>query len=630
MCAICGKLVVTGNGTVEREHIERMNTIMHHRGPDDSGVYLSRGIGLGHRRLSIIDLYTGKQPLSNENGNIWVVFNGEIYNFKVLREDLIASGHWFSTNTDTEVIVHLYEEFGAGFVSKLHGMFAIALWDEQENTLVLARDRIGIKPLYYCRTEDSLIFASELKAILTDPAVSRSISFTAINTLAAYYYIPGEATLFKCIKKLLPGHYLLCRNGAIEDIEYWDLRFPLVKTKKSEAEAREEIIELLRNAVRDHMISDVPVGLLMSGGLDSTGLLSLVAEQTDKVISTFTIGFDSAVFADERKYARMAAGRFGTKHYDMTIGARDFAEFLPQYVWHMEEPICEPPAVALYYVTKLAGSHVKVLISGEGGDEAFAGYPNYRNLVWLERIKKVTGPLSSAIGSLLLRADGLLHEGRIGKYAQLMGMDFEDYYYSRTSSTFSFLSSHAHELYTDDFRCVLEQEKKEEYRETLLPGIRDLELLDKMLYIDTRTWLPDDLLLKADKMTMANSVELRVPLLDHRVLEYAALLPSHFKLNGITTKYILKKAFQGRVPEEIIRRKKTGFPVPYDQWLSNELQEHIRAVLLDDKAMKRGYFKRGAVERMLNANSRQPAYSKELFLLVALELWHQAFIDTFP
>jgi asparagine synthase (glutamine-hydrolysing) len=617
-----------GGRKIDREHIERMSNIMQHRGPDDSGVYLSTRVGLGHRRLSIIDLHTGKQPLSNERGTIWVVFNGEIYNYRELRDDLLKKGHLFKTQTDTEVIVHLYEEYDVAFVAKLQGMFAIALWDEEGQTLVLARDRVGIKPLYYSVADGNLLFASEMKAILTDTSVSRSISFGAIDLLLRYHYMPGETTLFKGIKKLLPGHYLLYRNSVIKDVEYWDLRFPAVKIKKDEATVKNELIELLRKAVCDHMISDVPVGFLLSGGLDSTALLSFAVEQTDKAISTFTIGFDSESFADERKYARIAANRFGTTHYDMTIGPHDFVQFLPQYVWYMEEPICEPPAVALYHVTKLASSHVKVLLSGEGGDEAFAGYPNYRNLVWMERIKKVLGPLSSTTGALLLGANELLHSDRFGKYAQLMGVNFADYYYSRTSTPFAFMCSHAQELFSADFLCVLEQEKKEEYRESLFTRIKDLELLDKMLYIDTKTWLPDDLLVKADKMTMANSVELRVPLLDHSVLEYASALPAHFKLHGMTTKYILKEAFTGRVPEEIIRRKKTGFPVPYDKWMSNELKEYMSAILLDDRTMKRGYFQRDAIRRMLDANGRSATYSKEIFLLVVLELWHRCFIDS--
>ena len=630
MCAICGKLDIKGGRKIDPVLIERMCSIMQHRGPDDSGTYYSKRVGLGHRRLSIIDLQTGKQPLSNERETVWVVFNGEIYNYRELRDDLTKKGHLFKTQTDTEVIVHLYEEYDVEFVAKLQGMFAIALWDEQRQTLILARDRVGIKPLYYSVTNDSLLFASEMKAILMDESVSRDISFMAIDLLLRYHYIPGESTFFKSIKKLLPGHYLLFRNGAIKDFEYWDLRFPIVKTKKNEALLKKELIELLRTTVRAHMISDVPVGVLLSGGVDSTALLSFAVEQTDKPISTFTIGFDSINFADERHYAQIAADKFGTKHYDMTINSREFAQFLPQYVWHMEEPICEPPAVALYYVTKLASSHVKVLLSGEGGDEAFAGYPDYRNIIWLERIKKALGPLSPTTGSLLFRVNKLVHSARLEKGARLMDVAFEDYYFSKTSTPFSFFSMHSHELYTDNFRCALEKEKKEDYRHYLLTRINDMELLDKMLYLDTKTWLPDDLLLKADKMTMANSVELRVPLLDHAVLEYAASLPTEFKLRMFTTKYILKKAFEGRVPHQILYRKKAGFPVPYDQWMSHDIVGFVRDLLLSQNSVSREYFQRGTVERLLNANIKQSTYAKELFILIALELWHHIFVDNIP
>ncbi len=627
MCAICGKLDIKGNRGVDQRLIERMSNIMEHRGPDDSGIYLSTRVGLGHRRLSIIDLKTGKQPLSNERDTIWVVFNGEIYNYRELRDHLITKGHVFKTQADTEVIVHLYEEYDLEFVAMIRGMFAIALWDTETRTLVLARDRVGIKPLYYSLTHDALIFASELKAILVDDSVSRDISFVGIDSLLRYHYLPGEATLFKEIKKVLPGHYLVYRNNAISDIEYWDLQFPAIKTRKSESVVKQELIELLKQTVRDHMISDVPVGVLLSGGVDSTAILSFAVEQAHKPVSAFTVGFDSDKFADERQYAKIAADRFGVKHYDMTIAARDFADFLPRYVWYMEEPVCEPPAVALYFVTKLASAHVKVLLSGEGGDEAFGGYPEYRNLVWLEYLKKMCGSGSSYAKSLMLNVNKFLNSGRIEKGARLMDMKLEDYYLSKTSTPLSFFVQYNQELYTDSFRDVLEAEAREEYRDLLLTQIADMELLDKMLYVDTKTWLPDDLLLKADKMTMANSVELRVPLLDHVVLEYAASLPADFKLRRFTTKYIMKTALEGRIPEAIMRRKKTGFPIPYDEWLSRDIEEFVRDLLLSKTAINRRYFRPGLVEWMLNANLKQRSYSKEVFLLTALELWHHVFID---
>jgi asparagine synthase (glutamine-hydrolysing) len=371
----------------------------------------------------------------------------------------------------------------------------------------------------------------------------------------------------------------------------------------------------------------VPVGVLLSGGVDSTALLSFAVEQTDKDISTFTIGFESDQFADERKYAALAAKKFGTRHYDMTIDASEFAAFLPQYVWHMEEPVCEPPAVALYYISRLAKGRVKVLISGEGGDEAFAGYPNYRNLVWLERMKKFAGPLSPMIGKAVTFFTGHGSLTRFKKYGSLMGMDFNDYYYSRASSPLTFMNKNAEDFFTAEFQGTLDGGNTHCFRDLLLRNCDDRELLDKMLYIDTKTWLADDLLLKADKITMANSIELRVPLLDHGVLEYAASLPTDLKLRRFTTKYVLKKAFEGRVPDEILYRKKTGFPVPYERWMSNELSECLRDLLLDKKTMGRGYFQKKAVLQMIDANCRHSSYSKEIFLLAVLELWHRCFVD---
>ncbi|MDF0673214.1 MAG: asparagine synthase (glutamine-hydrolyzing) [Nitrospira sp.] len=628
MCGICGKMLLIEESSVDSSLIERMSSAMIYRGPDDWGVYTSRKIGLGHRRLSIIDLQTGKQPLSNEDDTVWVVFNGEIYNFRELRNDLVRRGHTFKTHTDTEVIVHLYEDYGEAFVSKLRGMFAIALWDETSETLILARDRVGIKPLYYFMNDDCLLFGSEIKSLLADNVVPREIDLKGLRLLLAYHYIPGEGTLLKGIKKLLPGHYLTARDGKCVDKAYWDLSFSSPQSNITMNEAEERLVEIIQQSVRDHMISDVPVGFLLSGGVDSTALLSFAVEETDRKVSTFTLGFEGESFADERYYARIAANRFGTEHYDLSITANDFREFLPGYVRHMEEPICEPPGIALYYVSKLAKDHVKVLISGEGGDEAFAGYQNYRNLVWLEKIKKVAGFLRHGCGqiaSYLTQSEAL---ERFDKYSRLMTMEFEEYYYGRTSNPFSLFNKNANNLYGPQLRDSNAGDGEfDKYRKALFPNIKNLHLLNQMLYIDTKTWLPDDLLVKADKMTMANSIELRVPLLDHIVLEYAASLPPEFKLKGSTTKYILKKAFEGRIPHEILHRKKTGFPVPYEHWLANDLKEYVHDLLCDERTLNRGYFQRKAIGRLLEPNSGRQTNSKEIFLLVVLELWHRCFID---
>lgn len=627
MCGICGKVEFDRGASVSGALIRSMLDTIRHRGPDDEGVYLAPQVGLGHARLSIIDLSSGHQPLGNENGTVWIVFNGEIYNYQELRNQLLAKGHVFKTQTDTEVIVHLYEEYGPQCLEKLRGMFAFALWDENQKSLFLARDRVGIKPLYYSLTRNNIVFASEIKAILADPSINRELAPEIIDRFLTFLYLPGEETLLQGIGKLAPGHYLLLKGGKAEIRQYWDIQFYKPSQCPSLKDAEGELSDLVAEAVEMHMIADVPVGVLLSGGVDSTAVLSCAAERTEKEISTFTVGFSDSGGADERPYARLAAEAYGTKHYDMTITASDFADFLPKYVWHMEEPVCEPPAVALYYVSKLARKYVKVLLSGEGGDEAFAGYDNYRSLVWLERLKQVWPAVNRPASQGLSRANSWFHSARVAKYAPLVNAAFPDYYYSRTSTPYRYSGNGIGELYSSDFVKLIDREYTIEPVRKLFAVVKDQAILDQMLYIDTKTWLADDLLVKADKMTMANSLELRVPLLDHRLLEFAASLPPHYKLNGFALKYIWKKAMSKRVPERILKRRKAGFPVPYEFWLRNNLRDQIRAILTDRKAVERGYFDKAAVEKLINANNASGAHSKEVFSLVALELWHRAFLD---
>jgi len=607
--------------------VKAMGDTIRHRGPDDEGRYVSGPIGLGFRRLSIIDLQSGHQPLSNEDGTIWIVFNGEIYNFQELRAFLLSKGHVFKTQSDTEVIVHLYEELGFQCLEMLRGMFAFAIWDENAKTLFLARDRVGIKPLYYCLTDSSLVFASEIKAILADPSIDREIAPEMIDRFLTFLYMPGDETLLKGIRKLAPGHYLVIKDGKPVIRQYWDLRFAEPTRNRSFKDAEADLLSLLDETVGLHMIADVPVGVLLSGGVDSTGVLSFAVHGTDKEISSFTVGFSGGEVADERPYARLAAERFGTQHHDITITSKDFAAFMPEYVWHMEEPICEPPAIALYYVSKLARNYVKVLLSGEGGDEAFAGYSNYRNLVWLERVKRGLFQLKGTVARGLSFADSLFHLPRVAKYLPLMNDRFPDYYYSRTSNPYRYAGNRFGGVYSDDFAQAIDREHTLRPVRRLQAHVREQNTLDAMLYIDTKTWLPDDLLIKADKMTMANSVELRVPLLDHRVLEFAASLPPNFKLKGFTTKHILKKALSEKIPKEIRDRKKTGFPVPYESWLRNDLKDVVWDVLMDRRTVERGYFRKEAVEALLQANSNGTNYSKEIFSLLSLELWQRTFLE---
>src|ERR1039458_9035396 len=419
MCGICGKLEFSQGAKVSPSLIKSMADTIAHRGPDDEGFYVSGQIGLGFRRLSIIDLGGGHQPLSNEDGSVGVIFNGEIYNYKELREGLLEKGHIFKTNTDTEVLVHLYEEFGEHLVQQLRGMFAFALWDEKNKSLMLARDRVGIKPLYYQLSLESLVFASEIKAILADPAVQPEIDTAVIDRFFSFYYVPGEETLLKGIRKLAPGHYMVVKQGQAEIRQYWDLQFPDQTGDRNLKTAEEELLSLLDETVRLHMRSDVPVGFLLSGGVDSTAMLRLATGKTGQSISSYTVGFSEPGLTDERPYARLAASVCGSEHHEITITSKEFADFLPEYMWHMEEPFCEPPAVALYYISKFARQFVTVLISGEGGDEAFGGYQNYRNFLWLERLKKLPGPFRQLFFAALSGIGRVTDSSKFNYYSTL-------------------------------------------------------------------------------------------------------------------------------------------------------------------------------------------------------------------
>jgi asparagine synthase (glutamine-hydrolysing) len=628
MCGIVGKVHFDVQQPVDPELIQRMMDVIAHRGPDGEGKFVRGPVGLGHRRLSIIDLRsTGAQPMSNEDGTVWIVFNGEIYNFPELREELLSRGHAFRSTTDTEVIVHLYEELGVECLKRLRGMFAFAIWDDKQRTLFLARDRVGIKPLYYCQTGHALVFGSELKSLLLDPSVPRDVNPQAIDRFLTYLYLPGKDTLFQASHKLEPGHYLVVRNGTVECRQYWDLHYQPTDRWSSIGEAAEELSGLIRRTVKDHMISDVPVGFLASGGVDSTALLSYAIEETDKQIQTFTVGFEGEGFADERPYARMASQRFGTQHFDITMSAEDFCDFLPRYVWHMEEPVCEPPAIALYYVSKLARSQVKVLLSGEGGDEAFGGYPEYKNYAAFERCKAVAGPFRGLAGLALGVAGRIRGLERLDKYAGLTNLALPEYYYSRVTSPRQYFNLNKAALYSDDFAQQVDFTRSADLTKTLFAHVKEQPELNQMLYVDTKTWLPDDLLVKADKMTMATSLELRVPFLDHQVLEFAAALPPEFKVSGRATKRVLKKAFEARIPREIISRKKTGFPVPFSRWLNNEMRDFVAEALLSSRAVSRGYFRRRSIERMLASGNGNGANANEAFSMLILEFWHRQFAD---
>ncbi len=623
MCGICGKLNFDPKNPVSSGLLKRMADTIYHRGPDDEGFYLSGPVGLGFRRLSIIDLTTGHQPICNEDETVWIVFNGEIYNYEELRVFLLGRGHVFRTRTDTEVIIHLYEEFGPACVEHLRGMFGFAIWDGRNQKLMLARDRVGIKPLYYAIENDCVVFGSEIKAILADPSISVEVRPEIIDRFLTFYYVPGEDTLFKNVFKLQPGSYMIVQHGKVETHQYWDLQFNPIP--RSDADAERELLELLDECVRLHMIADVPVGILLSGGLDSTAMLSFASDHTSHTLSTFTLGFGSEGIPDERPYARLAAQRYGTDHHEMTISAEDFENFLPKYAWYMEEPVCEAPAIALFYVTKMAKEFVKVLISGEGGDEAFAGYQKYRSFLWLERLKSMLGPMRAPVSSAAGSINHLMKSQKLSKFAPLLTRRLDAYYYGGGSGPDSFFNTNMGLLYSPDFAMVSDKGFATRPLQALMRNSKELGVINRMLYIDTKTNLPDDLLLKADKMTMANSIELRVPFLDHKFLEFAASLQENDKVRGFETKYIAKKALSQRIPEEILRRRKAGFPVPFGSWMRNELKGYVHDVLLDRTTTQRGYFNTPYIEGLLKANCESGLYSKEVLSLLTLELWHRAF-----
>ena len=629
MCGICGKFSLDGERRVGEAEIGRMMRTLEHRGPDESGLFVDGSAGLGHRRLNIIDLDSGRQPIFNEDGTMAIVFNGEIYNYRELTASLKQRGHVFKTKSDTEAILHLYEDLGEKCLDELRGMFAFAILDRSKRRLFVARDRVGIKPLYYTATKNCLLFASEIKALLQDAEVLPEANPSGIFDFLMHTYTPGPDTVFRNVWKLPPGHYLIAENGGYDIREYWNL-LPWFGNSNGIRlrEAEDRLVGLMRETIRIHEISDVPIGFLLSGGVDSTATLSFSREEMDNRLKAFTIGFGGQEFEDERVYARIAAKKYGIDHYEMTISAKDFFDFLPKYVWHMEEPVFEPPAIGLYYVSKMAREHVKVLLSGEGGDECFAGYQTYRNLVFLEKLKKGLDGNRELFARLLGKANRVAGSEALERYLPLLNIPLEKYYFSRASHPGAASNLIYDKAYSAGFRSSLGGTSPSGPFRRYLAAAAGLSDLKKMLYVDTVTWLPDRLLLKADKMTMANSLELRVPLLDHKLLEFAAGLPDSYKLHGFETKYLFKKALRGRIPEEILKRRKAGFPVPYGRWMS-ERKDFVMDLLLDPKTKNRGYFDYGKLRgSLIDAWESKGEHPQEIFKLMVLELWHRSFVDS--
>ena len=625
MCGIAGFVVRDGflSEPESRAVLDGMCRVITHRGPDDQGMLIQGGVALGMRRLSIIDLAGGHQPLSGCNGANSIVFNGEIYNYRELQRELSARGHHFKTNSDTEAIVHAYEEYGSGCVNHLRGMFAFAIWNERNRELFIARDRVGKKPLYYTLPQPgTLLFGSELKALQAHPDFRGVINVEGLDAYLTFGYVPDPLTIFRDVHKLLPGHYLTYKDGAIQVRQYWD--FPYEEAQepaKSEEAYLEELRELLDEAVRIRLVADVPLGAFLSGGVDSSAVVGLMARHTSQAVKTFSIGFHEDSY-NELKYARIAAKHFGTDHHEFIV-TPEICDIVDELVWHFDEPFADSSAIPTYMVSKMARDYVKVVLSGDGGDELFAGYTRYATAVTPSSIDRLPRAFRQGVMQPLSRR---LPHGSWGRnYIHEIAFDPLDRYIEDIS-IFTRLKKAS--LYTDEFRQQLRADKAasqfREYAKRSRPGA-----LDPLLYLDSKTYLPGDILTKVDRMSMASSLEARVPLLDHKLIEFVcSKIPAAMKMKGSTTKHILKRAVDDLVPHEILNRPKQGFGVPMKQWINHQLRDRVHATLTEPRAQQRGYVDSKYVNLLLDEHERgRRDHSAELWSLFMLELWHRSYSD---
>jgi len=623
MCGFCGIYHAIAEHAIDHELVRDMSVLMRERGPDAEGFYFGSRIGLAHRRLNIIDLSAGEQPVYNEDGTILVVFNGEIFNYQELRSTLQQRGHVFRTATDTEVIVHAYEEYAEDCVEHFRGMFAFAVYDTRSESLFLARDRLGIKPLYYAIDGDTIAFASEVKPLLMTRGGRAEPEPTAIDFFLSVGYVPGSVTMFRGIRKLLPGHTLRWSRGSSEPLisRYWDVPATPVRQLRL-AEAEEQFAALLRESVKLRMISDVPLGAFLSGGLDSSVIVSLMQQQSSSPIKTYSIGYSDSAEHSELPYARIVADHLQTDHHEHFLTPGDLFQDIESFVLRSEEPIVESAGIALFHLARRAKRDVTVVLSGEGGDEVLAGYPLYQLMRKVEHLRMLGLPLGmTAAGGVAAR---WLASEKLVKYLDWLNASLPARYQSIPSDVTPNIRNR---MFASAF--------PEPYRSCSTTYFRDLyshlveaSPLKRMSYVDIKSWLPDDLLVKADKMTMAASVELRVPFLDHKLVEFCLSLPDNLRLHGDTGKYLLKRVARQWLPEEIIYRKKQGFPVPISKWFRNELYERVAEVLLDRSASQRGYTDRGYVENILARHKAGKGdYSRRILSLLILEMWHRLFVD---
>ena len=632
MCGICGKYNYASREPVSREEIGRMNDLLLHRGPDEEGCRVDGPLGLAMRRLSIIDLSTGRQPISNEDGSVWIVFNGEIYNFQALRADLEAKGHVFRTRSDTEVIVHLYEEKGLDFVQELRGMFAVALWDARRERLVLARDRMGKKPLFYSFNGKFLAFASELRALMAADGVGRDVDPRAVDAYLTLQYIPSPLSIFKDVKKLPPASILVLEKGRVSVKKYWKLPLDAPKLDLPVSEIKERLYKEVLEATRLRLISEVPLGAFLSGGIDSSIVVALMARLSDRPVKTFCIGFKEAEFS-ELRYAREVAGMYGTSHTEFVVEA-NMADVLGKLVRHYGEPYADSSALPSYFVSRETRKSVTVALNGDGGDEAFGGYLRYVAMKADSYWRSVPGFLKKP----MLDAAALLPQrapyGFFWRAAKFLRISLQHSQARRYLSTVSFFGPEDRGgLLSPGFEAALGPDigYGERYITDLFEVPAGQDLVNKLSYVDLNSYLPECLMTKMDIASMANSLEARSPFLDHKVVEFAFSLPGALKLRGLNgTKWILKETFRDMLPKRIYRRGKMGFGIPLGPWFRGELRDYWAGACLSEKALGRGYFNKAGVTRLWDEHQRGVRdHGYRLWALLMLELWHKEFADDY-
>ena len=633
MCGICGAFYFRSQRTVERRTLEAMNRQIAHRGPDDEGFHLDRNVGLAMRRLSIIDLRMGHQPMPNEDDSVWIVLNGEIYNHRELRKPLEQKGHRYRTQSDTETIVHLYEEYGRDCVRHLRGMFAFAIWDAKRRVLLLARDRLGIKPLYYLYTNEFLLFASEVKALLAHPGVRAEFNRGTLQEYLAFGYVVGSETMFAGVQKLQPGHLLEAHEPQIPSMEpYWDLP----QEEDSDHYSRKYFVqtyrEQLEESVESHLMSDVPLGVFLSGGLDSSLIAALMTRISREPIETFSVGYDEEGYS-ELPYAQLVATHLHSRHHEVRVSRQEFFRALPKLIWHEDEPLAWPSSVSLYFVARLASERVKVVLTGEGSDETLAGYMRYVWTLWNARLGLAYRVLLPATLRSVIRRE-ISQTGRLGATARRR---LEHTFLGRDVSSWP-------SLYFDNFYSAFSEVEQKDLLTDAAMGAAGAPyegsmafwdqssggLLARMLYTDIKTYLVE-LCMKQDQMSMAASIESRVPFLDHPLVEFAARIPARFQTRGLEGKLVLKEGARGLLPEAIIHRRKMGFPTPLRKWLLGPQLDRIEGLLLEARSLDRMLFQPAGLRNLFSEQrNRYRDHSDQIWRLLNLELWQRVFCDGDP